>query len=75
MNRLQIRITQSSRGWDVQEFYPDSPDSSGPMSSYPNAALAAARVLQLLELTQPISPQTWPEDVCIGFINTNRDQP
>ena len=62
----EITIRQSERGWDVIERLPTG--GTCPTTSYPNAGKAAARVLQLMELTQPVTPQNWPERVCIGFI-------
>lgn len=67
-NVVTITLKQSERGWDVIEETSDG--SRFPTTSYPNAAKAAARVLQLMELTQPVTPQDWPESVCIGFIQT-----
>lgn len=41
----------------------------GPPSSYPTLRKAAARLLQMLGCGA-VAPQTWPENVCIGTINT-----
>lgn len=72
MSDVEITIKQSPRGWDVIEHHSDG--SVFPTTSYPNAAKAAARVLQLMELTQPIAPQDWPEEVCIGFIEKGPEE-
>lgn len=49
----------------------DAPHGAGvgPGSSYPTLRKAAARLLQLLHVG-PVAPQTWPESVCIGSINS-----
>lgn len=44
-----------------------SSDGVGPPSSYPDRRLAAARLLQLLDLAGPVAPQDHPEEVCIGY--------
>lgn len=66
----KITVEQSERGWDVRQENTAS-GSVYPTTSYPNAAKAAARVMQLMELTAPVTPQNWPEDICIGFIETD----
>jgi len=63
---IELAIKQSKRGWDVSQIGPGN--NVWPTTSYPNSTLAAARVLQLLELSQPVAPQAHPEAVCIGFI-------
>lgn len=57
-------IAQSERGWDVCGY--DNKGSILPMDSYPNAYKAAARLLQLMEINLPVTPQNWPERYCIG---------
>lgn len=52
--------------WRVHEW---TPDSVFPPIEYPTKRLAAARVLQLLQVG-PVAPQTHPEEVCIGSIET-----
>lgn len=65
---IKIELRQTERGWDVIQT---DGENIWPTTSYPNSAKAAARVLQLMELTQPVTPQNWPERVCIGFIETD----
>lgn len=43
-------------------------DGVAPPSSYPDASLAAARLLQLLGLKSPVAPQDHPERVCVGEV-------
>lgn len=43
-------------------------DGVAPASTYPTKEQAAARLLQLLGLKDPVTPQNWPESVCIGYI-------
>lgn len=68
---VTITVTQSVRGWDVGSHL--SSGSIFPTTSYPNAAKAAARVLQLMEIGHPVTPQAWPENVCIGFIERGEE--
>jgi len=42
-----------------------------PMSTYPTKELAAARLLQIMGIRDPINPQSWPEEVQIGYIETD----
>lgn len=51
------------------EVHDHTPDGIGPPSVHQSKRAAAARVLQLLKIG-PVSPQTWPETVCIGSIET-----
>lgn len=55
---------------DGDEFgvYEQTKDSVSPYIKYPNARLAAARILQLLGVG-PVAPQDHPESVCIGEID------
>ena len=41
----------------------------GPPTSYPTLRKAVARFLQLVG-TGPVAPQTWPEDICVGYVKT-----
>jgi hypothetical protein len=45
-----------------------------PSCAYPSAATAAARVLQLLGVSIPVTPQSWPERVEIGNVPTGPTQ-
>jgi len=61
---ITITITQTVRGWDVGQRHSDG--NVCPTTSYPNSGKAAARVLQLMEIGTPISPQDWPEAIFLG---------
>jgi hypothetical protein len=50
-------------GWQVEHWLPDG---VGPTSCYDTPHEAAARVLQLLDIKEPITPQSWPEIAQIG---------
>lgn len=39
-----------------------------PTIAYPTKELAAARLLQMMEINGPITPQRWAEDVQIGTL-------
>lgn len=67
-HRTQPRfiIVEEAAGWSVHQH---TTDGVAPSSSYPTKERAAARVLQLLGLTNPVTPQNWPETVCVGEIN------
>ena len=58
-------ITEDHDGFTVHEH---SADGVAPPSTYATKELAAARLLQLLGLQAPITPQTWPESVRVGYI-------
>ena len=66
--------------WIIEERGADfvvhdwSPGGVGPTSEYPTLRKAAARFLQLLR-TGVVAPQTWPEEVCIGSIETEEPAP
>jgi len=65
---IYITVRQSERGWDVYTGTVD--ETVGyPMTSYPNSVLAAARVLQLMEISVPITPQQGPESIQIGSVD------
>lgn len=64
--RRCIIIEQSDYGYRVHQW---SPDGVAPQSDYDTPHEAAARALQLLKITGPVSPQDWPEQVCVGTIN------
>jgi hypothetical protein len=55
------------------QTYMQSHDGVAPPSEYPTLRKAAARLLQLLA-TGPVAPQTWPEDVCVGHVQTRDDE-
>lgn len=64
MQQWTFFATQSERGWDVGGH--DNKGNSMPQTSYPNAAKAGARLLQLMEVGAPVTPQDWPELIGLG---------
>jgi hypothetical protein len=63
-NKWTFTATQTERGWDVGGH--DDAGNSLPETCYPNGYKAAARLLQLMEIDLPVTPQDWPERVEIG---------
>lgn len=63
-----IMIEKSDYGYRVHHW---TPDGVAPQSDYDIPQEAAACVLQLLKITEPVKPQDWPERVCIGRIETD----
>lgn len=61
--RKVVLLIKSDYGWDVETW---SPGGVAPTSSYDTAQEAGARVLQLLGLKEPVTPQSWPEIAQIG---------
>jgi hypothetical protein len=64
-------IVETPAGFEVHEH---SPTDVAPPSVYPTRRLAASRVLQLLGIG-PVAPQSHPEEVCIGYVEAERDGP
>jgi len=62
--RWTYLTTLAPDGWYVSAH--DNRGNSYPMIHYPNAYKAAARLLQLMEITHPVTPQNWPERVGLG---------
>ena len=60
-----IAIVQEADEFGV---YHQTKDGVAPYSTYPNARLAASRVLQLLGIG-PVAPQDYPEEIGIGHID------
>lgn len=67
-----IAIEMGVDGFTVHHW---KADSVMPATTYATPGLAAARVLQLLQLTEAVTPQDHPEIACIGSINTDQDEP
>lgn len=65
-------VAQSERGWDVWD-YDSTGENISPKCSYPNAYKAAARLLQLMDIKLPVTPQDWPERICIGEIPDDQE--
>jgi len=56
-------------GLDGFEVHDHTIDGVAPPTIYVTRELAAARLLQLLGLQLPVTPQSWPEPVEIGHID------
>lgn len=69
--RQRITVTDTGAGFVIDE---ETPDSVMPQTHKATAREAIARVMQLLQVG-PVAPQTWPEEVCIGFIETKDSLP
>lgn len=67
-NRNLIIIEAGDYGYRVHQWMPDG---VAPQSDYDTPHEAAARVLQLLKIKEAVKPQDWPEEVCIGRIETD----
>lgn len=65
--RHVIMIEQADYGYRVHQW---SPDGVAPQSDYDTPHEAVARAMQLLKVTEPVKPQDWPEEVCVGFLET-----
>lgn len=63
-DRASILIIKSDYGFEVAQWLETG--GVAPTSNYDTAQEAAARVLQLLKIKEPITPQTWPEIAQIG---------
>ena len=63
MGRRVVMIIETENGYCVDQWLPDG---VAPRSFYHTAQDAAARALQLLKLTAPVTPQRWPEIAEIG---------
>lgn len=60
-------------GLDGFEVHDHTIDGVAPPTTYPTREQAAARLLQMLGLKEPVTPQSWPESVCIGTIERTDD--
>lgn len=58
-------------GLDGFEVHDHTIDGVAPSTIYATRALAAARLLQLLGLTEPVTPQSWPERIEIGHVDAS----
>ena len=63
-----IIIEHGDYGYRVHQW---SPDGVAPQSDYDTPHEAAARTLQLLKIKEPVKPQDWPEEVCVGSSSTD----
>lgn len=68
-NRLTTRwiIVAEPEGFSVHQH---DCDGVAPSHVYQTKAAAAARLLQLLGLTEPVLPQSWPETVLVTLAGT-----
>lgn len=64
-------VAETESGYEVHEW---SESGVAPAVTYPVAELAAARLLQLMDIHHAVRPQNWPESVCIGFAETQGGQ-
>lgn len=63
-SREIVMLIMADYGWDVAHWLASG--GVAPISSYDTPQEAAARVCQLLKLTEPVKPQDWPEIAQIG---------
>ena len=64
MSACTFTVAQTERGWDVGGY--DDAGNILPQTCYPNAYKAAARMLQLMEISTPVEPQNYPERIELG---------
>lgn len=50
-------------------------DLRSPSAWKESAEAAVARLAQLMGLKTPVTPQNYPEQVCIGYIESDEDTP
>jgi hypothetical protein len=62
-SREVVMLVKHDYGWQVEHWHPDG---VAPTSCYDTPHEAAARALQLLDIKEPITPQSWPEIAQIG---------
>jgi hypothetical protein len=62
--RRVILLVEVDYGWEVGNWL--SSGGTAPTSTYDTPQEAAARALQLMDLTEPVKPQDWPEIAQIG---------
>lgn len=58
-----ILIAKEDYGYSVQQWFGDG---VAPTSDYDTPQEAVARACQILKLTEPVTPQDWPEIAQIG---------
>lgn len=68
---MKLTIEEKNGEWLVGQ---EEGENIWPTTSYPTARLAAARLLQLLDLG-PVGPQMHPERVCIGEVIDEAGRP
>lgn len=68
-NREVFMIVAGDYGWQVQWW---TKDSVAPQVEKDTPQEAVARVLQLMGIKEAVSPQDWPEDVCVGRIEIEK---
>jgi len=66
-SRWTFSVAQTERGWDVGGH--DQFGNVLPKTSYPNAYKASARLLQLMEIELPVTPQEYPERINLGDVD------
>ena len=60
-------IVETYDGYEVHEW---TEEGVAPYTTYPVKEAAAARLLQLLGIKHAVVPQSWPEEVCVGSVET-----
>jgi hypothetical protein len=72
-NRLATRwiVVEEPQGYTVHHH---TIDGVAPLSWYETKVQAVARLLQLMGVCEPVTPQTWPERVEIG-LRRDEEQP
>ena len=58
-----VMIVKADYGWRVERW---TPDGVAPQSEYDTPDEALARAAQIMGVSQPIVPQSWPEDVHVS---------
>jgi len=63
-DREVVMLIKADYGWEVAHWLGSG--GVAPTSAYDTPQEAAARACQLLRLTEPVTPQDWPEVAQIG---------
>lgn len=66
-NRDVIVIERGDYGWRVHEW--KASGSVAPALDYDLPEEAAARAMQIMGLTDPVTPQSWPEEIGLGKLD------
>lgn len=66
VGREVFMVEGTDYGWRVQHW---TKDGVAPQSDYDTPHEAAARLLQIMGIKEPVKPQDWPERVCVGRID------
>lgn len=63
-DREVVMLIKSDYGWEVAHWLGSG--GVAPTTTYDTSHEAAARALQLLNIKEPVTPQSWPESIQIG---------